>query len=470
MNVTCTTTSQVEHDVLAQSAPEEKSLYASLASLFTAFAQAEIRYALLRGYDELKTAHGHLEVDLLVAPHDLARLAEILARRNFAALPSWGHAPHHFFLGFDEQSGSWLKLDVVRELYYGAPARSLRVDLAEECLQQRQRCAPTYVLTPEHEFLTLFLHCLLDKKNFRAARRARLLELRTMLQHESSAGRHGQKLFEKFLTPALSWNALEQTLAKEDWLALLKSSHAITKRLQQGQHMSALRRKMSCFALRKLRPLLFALRRRGLFVALLAPDGAGKSTLAQALKCDFGLNAQLIYMGTNLAASTVGLPTTKWLHRTLKKSRAPKPLRLLLKPVNYCNRTLELWYRIAFARWQVSRGKFVVFDRYVYDSWIAKPATTWAKRLRRKFLEAGWPTPDLVILLDAPGELLFRRKGEHSPEWLEQQRQAYLALQKQLPQMRVLDATQNAEEARREAIALIWKKYLSCYSGKSDLR
>ncbi|MEK7730204.1 MAG: hypothetical protein AAB354_17480, partial [candidate division KSB1 bacterium] len=69
------------------------------------------------------------------------------------------------------------------------------------------------------------------------------------------------------------------------------------------------------------------------------------------------------------------------------------------------------------------------------------------------------PAQELLHLLDAPGELLFRRKGEHSPEWLEQQRQAYLALQKQVPQMRAVDAMMSAEEVRRAVVALIWEKY-----------
>jgi thymidylate kinase len=456
------TTQRLEN--IAPRAFEESSLFDFLAAIFAVLDQAEINYAILRGYEELASAHDHLEVDLLVAPEDLSRLAASLARKGFIEQPNWGHAPHHFFLGFDQASGSWLKFDVVCELCYGAPVRALRVNLAKECLQQRQRRDPVYVLAPEHELLTLLLHGLLDKKTFREARRARVLELFETLQHELNSSRRCQELVDKKLAPALTWNELQHLLAREDWQGLLKKHSAVAQRLQQGQGASVLWRKLKCHTLRRLRPLLFALRARGIFIALLAPDGAGKSTLAQALKKDFGLKAQLIYMGTNLAASTIGLPSTRWLHRVLKKSRAPKIVKLLLKPVNYCNRILDLWYRIAYAHGQRLRGRVVVFDRYVYDSWIAKPATTWAKRMRRKLLQAGWPSPDLVLLLDAPGELLFRRKGEHSPEWLEQQRQAYLALQSQLPQMRTLDAMMSAEEVRRAAIALIWEK------AKSGLR
>ncbi len=459
MNAAGTNKTRIAPSDVALPSASASALFGFLAALFTAFHQAEIRYALLRGYDELHGAQDHIEVDLLVAAEDLSRLAEVVARKNFVALPNWGHAPHHFFLGFDQASGSWLKLDVVTELCYGAPVRALRVDLAEECLRQRERRAPTYVLAPEHEFITLFLHCLLDKKNFRDERRERLLELFELMESERRLSERCHALNEKFLAPALAWGNLKRAFVRKDWQALLKQREALAAQLAKTQRLAVWSRKLHCTVMRRLRPLLFALRSRGLFIALLAPDGAGKSTLAQALQRDFGLKAQLLYMGTNITASTVGLPTTRWLYRVLKKSRAPRLVKLLLKPVNYCNRTVELWYRIAFAHGQRLRGKFVVFDRYVYDSWIAKPATTWAKRLRRKFLEAGWPSPHLVILLDAPGELLFRRKGEHSPEWLEQQRQAYLALQKHLPQMRVLDATQNAEEVRREVLALIWESY-----------
>lgn len=439
--------------------PAHKPPYDYLVVVFAAFEHAGINYTLLRGEDELRAGVGDLEVDLLVARADLPRLAEILAQRGFVELPNWGHAPHHFFLGFDERSGSWLKFDAVTELCYGTPVRALRLDLASACLQQRQRRAPAYALAPEYAFLTLLLHGLLDKSDFREARRENLLTLFRQVRCAPDTAARCQALVEKLLAPALPWKVLENHLSRQDWHHLLQLRHKLAQHLRRRQRRAALRRTISCYTLRRLRPLLFALRRRGLFIALLAPDGAGKSTLAQSLRRDFGLRAQLIYMGTNIAASTVGLPTTRWLHHMLKKSHAPKPLRLLFKPISYCNRVTELWYRIAFAQWQRLRGKFVVFDRYVYDSWIAKPATTTLKRLRRKLLEAGWPKPDLVILLDAPGELLFRRKGEHSPEWLEQQRQAYLALQKHLPQMRVIDATRNAEAVRRAVLALIWKEY-----------
>jgi thymidylate kinase len=256
---------------------------------------------------------------------------------------------------------------------------------------------------------------------------------------------------------------LMKALAAEDWPALLKRRRAVACRLFWRNPLMSAWRHISTIMLRRMRPLLFALRQRGFSVALLAPDGAGKSTLAKELTHDVYLRARLIYMGTNIDASTVGLPTSRWLHEQLKARRngatkKKSPPRIILKGAAFVNRLVEQWYRAGVAIGHLLRGRLVVFDRYIYDSWLNKPPATAWKRLRRKLFESLCPRPDLVILLDAPGQMLFERKGEHTPEWLEKQRRAYLALQDHVPQMRIVDATQQAEAVKREVTAMIWRQ------------
>lgn len=444
--------------------PEPVLCSGRLAEIFAACHRAQLRYCLLRGGEELQNS-GDLEIDVLVAADDFARFAQLLCAQGFSRLPAWGHAPHHFFLAYDREPGRWLKFDAVTVLRFGAPVRSLQIDLAKDFLRKRVLSGGVFMLAPEDEFLALLLHGLLDKGHFRPARSARLLQLRQQVRQHAEAWQNLRQYLANYLQPALDEATLVRADELRDFRVLLARRKWLARRLVQGQRWAQLQRKISVTALRRLRPLLLAMRRPGLAVALLAPDGAGKSTLAAALQKDSGLRAQLIYMGTNVKASTIALPTTKWLHRQLKpengKPHTAKPWRVLLKLLNYCNRVCEQWYRCAFAVYQKRRGRFVVFDRYVYDSWIARPATSGRKRLRRALLEWGWPRPDLVIFLDAPAEVLFARKGEHNVEWLARQRAAYLGLQSRLPQMRVVDATQPAEEVKREVIALIWKEYQS---------
>ena len=69
------------------------------------------------------------------------------------------------------------------------------------------------------------------------------------------------------------------------------------------------------------------------------------------------------------------------------------------------------------------------------------------------------PAPDLILFLDAPGEVLYARKGEHSPAFLEEQRQGYLQLKQELPQMQVVNVDRDPDYVRREVTSIIWRSY-----------
>ena len=123
------------------------------------------------------------------------------------------------------------------------------------------------------------------------------------------------------------------------------------------------------------------MRRRGLAVALLGPDGAGKSTLAQAIAESFPLPVRVVYMG--LWRDGVG------------------PLR----------RPLLAWRAYATGAWHRALGRTVVFDRYCYDAWLPPRGRFLAlKRAYFAFLARTCPRPDLTFVLDLPTEIAEARK------------------------------------------------------------
>ena len=428
--------------------------------IFDALEVASVEYCLLRGQDELHDDANNLEIDLLVHPSRFRALAGVAAKLGFVEWPAWGHFPHKFFLTYDEPHGRWIKLDVVTALYYGNPIRRYRVDLVESCLQSRRK-ELVYQLAPVHEFLTLFLHGLIDKAKIRESQRQRLKELRRVIEQDEALVQQVSAYIDELCSPFVDWHYVKRVLAEEKWESLLKHRVGITRRFFFNQPVISFTRSLLTRTIRKCRPLFFALFRRGISVALLAPDGAGKSTLAAALQQDLFLRARLIYMGTNLRASNLNLPTTKWFKAKIKSPEFERLglFKIIIKALNYLNRLAEQWFRLLVSKAYRLKGRIVVYDRYVYDSYLATKTNKIGKKLRRWLLRSMYPHPDLVVLLDAPGELLFRRKGEHSPEVLERQREVFLSLQDKIPNMVVVDASLTAAEVQQQVTAAIWKRY-----------
>jgi thymidylate kinase len=440
-----------------------------LLHVFHTIEQIDIRYCVLRGYEALDEIEEDGDVDLLVQADQIDRFGDALARLGFVMLPAWGHAPHRFFVAYDQLADRWLKLDVVTTVAFGKPIHAIQTDLAGRCLDRRRRCEPTFVLSSEDELLTLLLHCVLDKGMFAPHRRARIQALHHQIADES----YLSEQLRAYWSPEMSWQRLAALIDGQYWADLLAERGAVAAWLARDQQLGVLGRRYGRRLLRKLDRFAGALQPRSLTVALLAPDGGGKTTLATALARKFYLPSRYIYMGSNVEASTVGLPTTRWIQA---RSRRPKkvsqmPFWALARVLRFVNNLAEQWYRYGTSYYHIIRGRLVLFDRYAYDGQLnASRKRSLKTRARRWLLSAAAPKPDLVVFLDAPGEILYARKGEHSPEILEQQRQHYLGLREHIPQMVVVDATRDAEQVRRAVTSLIWRGYARHLRGGSAAR
>jgi thymidylate kinase len=188
--------------------------------------------------------------------------------------------------------------------------------------------------------------------------------------------------------------------------------------------------------------------RRGVRVALLGPDGAGKSTLAGGLEATVPLPMAQVYMGL----------TGGWLRR-VDKLRIPGVVRV--------GRLLVIWGRYLRGLALAGAGKLVIFDRYIYDAEVPTPYHLGpAARLARWIDGHACPGPDVTILLDAPGEVMFRRKGEYDGATLEHWRQRFLGVRRRVPHLEVVDTTRSADEVLRDVTARIWRRYAHRWVGQ----
>ena len=392
--------------------------------------RAGVRWCLLRGAEGPDVPGG--DVDLLVARDDVARFTGAIAPLGFARLPAWGYGSHRFHLGYDAATDRWLKLDVVTELAFG-PWFSLPSETAPLCLSRRLRRGSAVVLDDSDAFWCLLLHRLLDKGSVGAAAAALARLARTPGCAESPLAYEIERIAPGSCTPLLL-----DAARRSAWIELEAAGPALAAAWRRRHRLASLRRRAIGRLARSAG--LFLRSRRGMTVALVGPDGAGKSSSAAALARSFPLAVRTVYMSPAM---------------TPRRGPSPRGARLALR----IGAQLWRWCRAQALR---LRGRLVLFDRYAYDAllparWPLGPLG----RLRRWLLGHACPAPQLIVVLDAPGELLHARTGEHGPAVLEAERRAYLRLARGRARAIVVDATHEPDRVRRDVTGAIWAAYQS---------
>ncbi len=214
-------------------------------------------------------------------------------------------------------------------------------------------------------------------------------------------------------------------------------------------------------------------------VALIGADGAGKTTVASRLPDLLPVPVRYLYMGVSTDSSNVMLPTTRVTRRIKRALGAPpdtagppehgprrRPRTFLRRRLadlrafaRLGNRFAEEWYRQWLAwRWQRA-GSVVLFDRHFFADYHAYDLQgderSWTQRLHGFVLGRLYPRPDLVVYLDAPGEVLLARKGEGTAEALERRRDEYRSIRGHVPHFVEVDATRPIEEVTEQVAQAI---------------
>jgi thymidylate kinase len=176
---------------------------------------------------------------------------------------------------------------------------------------------------------------------------------------------------------------------------------------------------------------------RGLSVVVLGPDGSGKSSVIAALRCSLSP----AFVATDRRTFPPGLlrrgaGTNPAPHAQRPRSSVGSAVRAMFYWLPYC-----IAAHLFVIRPARTRGTLVLHDRHLVDAIVdprryryAGPA--WLLRMVWRLV----PKPDLVILLDAPAEVIQSRKQEVPLAETRRQLSAYRTLMARLPNAHVVDA------------------------------
>lgn len=190
------------------------------------------------------------------------------------------------------------------------------------------------------------------------------------------------------------------------------------------------------------------------WVAILGPDGSGKSTIIE------GLRGQWSQMGMKSAASHW---RPEWLRPAPPQSgpvtdphgKPPRGMIASLVKLALLFLDWTFGFRVVLAH-QRAKGVLVVFDRCFHDL-LADPrryrfgAPLWLAECCNLFL----PKPDALILLDAPAEVVHARKPETTIETARMLRDRYLKVVRRYPYGQVVNCDQSVTQVVDDVVDLV---------------
>lgn len=427
-----------------RSAFDSHDLTALVTAVFEAWRSAGVEFLVLRNYEKLPRETGN-DIDVLVLPGHLARAEEVLvstaARIGYRLHNRAEFSPVSLFF-YHPESCRQIQFDLFHCLNW----RGFTLLPPHVLLRARMDLGAFAIPHPAHEAVI----SLITRQIYRGGvwDKYKPVILRGFGQHSAEATRLLTGMFGKRLARGVT-----QSVLTERWGEVESQTGTMRRQLACRQ--------LTCHPVRTLWSVLRDVKRLagrlwrppGMTVVLLGADGCGKSSVAagliESLRPTFnpgkGLHGHWKPMVLPLRRRAERKPTTD-PHAQPPRGRVASILTLCAHWLEYlvggCIRFLPVLFR----------NGLVLMDRYHYDFEVDP------RRYRLQIppglvhaLFRWLPSPDLVLVLDAPTEVLRARKQEVPEPETRRQQEAYRALARRLPVAEIVNCAQPLDAVVREA-------------------
>jgi thymidylate kinase len=409
-------------------------------------------YCILSGYDELPESFD-TDIDFMVSSAEFARIPGLIAgvarQTGTRLFHTVGHelSARSYSLGF--QAGEEL---IIVQPDSSADYRHfgllwLRAD--EVLAARRLHPRGFWIPAAAHEFV-YYLVKRLNKRFLDGGHGAKLHRLYL----EDSEG--CDRMIERF------WKGrnriiLARMAQSNDWSQMEASLESIRSEMKQNSAES-LGERIRTSPKHILHHFRRSVRPTGGWIAIMGPDGAGKSAVIEAVQKQFRFAYNKVKC-FHLRPKTLRGNNGAHVIVTDPHGRPPRGWWMSVIKVFFLIADYWIGYALVIAP-AMRRSQLIVFDRYVYDLLVDSKRVryggpAWLLRLAARVV----PHPDLVILLDAAPDVLWSRKQEVPFNEVMRQRDAYCKVAQALPFARIVNAAQSLPDVIRDVDAVIVEHY-----------
>jgi len=445
-------------------------------SIFLSFVEKlhamNIRYFVLRNYTGLPNINESKDVDIVIQPEKIKEAREILLqvyRQNkmeYYSEAVFGKV--HCLLGMNIKEQVSIHIDLIG----GYLSKGYEIFTFDELYEHTVWYKGFCVMDDFFDGVMLYVYKQFGYKHPKLKMQYQEIIFKTYYQYPEKFN----KLLTQLTGEMFSEKACKQ-IGNKDFDGVLNDSFELTKRLRKYTWKKYPIRTMKNIALflgQKINRVLLNYKKYARVVAVLAPDGTGKTTFLDALNETMSFyyvntiedNRFNIYhfrptLLPNLGeiGEKAGVMKQNKDFTNPHRSKPDNCIGSLFRIAYYTMDYIIGWQKCV--RKDVQFDKYTVFDRYSYD-FIVDPLRTklnlpsWV----RKFFVRLTPQPDIVFVLYATPEVIYERKKELTLDEIERQLEVYNGLSKSdTKRFILLNAERNVQDMVKDAVQILMDRY-----------
>jgi thymidylate kinase len=398
---------------------------------------------MLSGYERLPDSYDS-DIDFMIGQRDFERmpaLIEEVARRSntrlFLSVEHEINARAYYLASISGPELTFVQPDSTSN-YRHFGSLWLRSD--EVLASRRWYARGFWIPSAAHEF-AYYLIKRLNKRDFSQEHAARLHRL------YAEDNRGCDLMIARFWTGRQA-RSLSRMADSNDWAEMYLTLDSFRRTLKRTSAETFLQ-KVSSAPRGALHLLGRMVRPTGGWIALIGPDGCGKSSIIDVIREQYTFafrDVQCFHMRPKLLRRKANADAAV----TNPHGQRPRGTIASIAKALFLIADYFLGYMLRIVP-ALGRTHLVIFDRYIYDLLVdSKRVRYGGPRWLLRLVGRVVPRPDLVILLDAPAEVLWARKQEVVFEEVVRQRMAYLQVVSKLRCSIVVNAAQPVPDVIRD--------------------